>query len=94
MESKYYEIGYLEKYSLEERTNFDVERSFIVKELLPVQRIIMNNDYFEEIKKMERELTDIKLTETEEELITCILKHPKLEGSVSSHGMNLINGFF
>ena len=94
LESKYYEIGYLEKYSLEERTNFDVERSFIVKELLPVQRIMMNNDYFEEIKKMERELTDIKLTETEEELITRILKHPKLEGSVSSHGMTLIDGFF
>ena len=54
----------------------------------------MNNDYFEEIKKMERELTDIKLTETEEELITRIIKHPKLEGSVSSHGMNLIDGFF
>ena len=49
---------------------------------------------WEEIKKMERELTDIKLTETEEELITRILKHPKLECSVSSYGMNLIDGFF
>lgn len=93
LSSKYNEHDYWEKYSSEERKKFDIERSILLK-VLTVQRIIINNEYFEEIKEIERELTDIKLTETEEELITRILEHPKLEGKISSHGINLIDGFY
>lgn len=93
LSSKYNELDYWEKYSSEERKKFDIERSIII-EVLRVQRIIRNNEYFEEIKEIERELTNIELTDGEKELITRILEHPKLEGKISSHGINLIDGFY
>ena len=93
LSSKYNELDYWEKYSSEERKKFDIERSILI-EVLQVQRIIRNNKYFEEIKEIERELTDIQLTETEEELVLQVLHHPNIEGKISSHGINLIYGFY
>ena len=93
LSSKYNELDYWEKYSSEERKKFDTERSILI-EVLRVQRIIRNKEYFEEIKEIERELTNIELTDGEKELITRILEHPKLEGKISSHGINLIDGFY
>ena len=93
LSSKYNELDYWEKYSPQERKDFDIERSIII-EVLRVQRIIKNKEYFEEIKEIERELTDIELTNGEKELITRILGHPKLEGVIQCHGINLINGFY
>ena len=93
LSSKYNELDYWEKYSSEERKNFDIERSILIQVLI-VQRIIRNKEYFEEIKEIERELTNIELTDGEKELITRILEHPKLEGKISSHGINLIDGFY
>lgn len=93
LSSKYNELDYWEKYSSEQRKNFDIERG-ILMDVLKVQRIIRNNEYFEEIKEIERELTDIVLTDGEKDLIRLILEHPKLEGNISSHGINLIDGFY
>lgn len=93
LSSKYNEPDYWEKYSPEERKNIDIERS-LFNEVLNVQRIIRNKEYFEEIKEIERELTNIKLTHTEEELVLQVLHHPGLEGVISSHGINLIDGFY
>jgi len=93
LSSKYNELDYWEKYSSEQRKNFDIERG-ILMDVLKVQRIIRNNEYFEEIKQIERELTDIELTDGEKELINKVLSHPKLEGLVYYHGINLIDGFY
>lgn len=93
LSSKNDELDYWEKYSSEERKNFDIERGSFM-DVLKVQRIIRNKEYFEEIKQIEHELTNIKLTEEEEELVLQVLHHPKLEGIISSHGINLIDGFY
>jgi len=93
LSSKYNEDDYWEKYSSEERKAFDIERG-ILMDVLKVQRIIRNKDYYEEIKQIEQELTDIELTDEEGELIIKILTHPKLQDSVLSHGINLIDGFY
>lgn len=93
LSSKYNELDYWEKYSSEERKDFDIERG-ILMDVLKFQRIIRNKDYCEEIKQIERELTDIELTDREKELVTRVLEHPILQGKISSHGINLINGFY
>lgn len=93
LSSKYNELDYWEKYSSEQRKIFDIERG-ILMDVLKVQRIIRNKDYFEEIKQIERELTDIELTDGEKELIIRVLQHSKLQNKISSHGINLIDGFY
>ena len=89
LSSKYNELDYWEKYSSEERKNFDIERG-ILMDVLKVQRIVRNKEYFEEIKQIERELTDIELTDTEKDLINRIINHSKLEGGIQWHGINLV----
>jgi len=93
LSSKYNELDYWEKYPSEERKKFDTERSILI-EVLRVQRIIRNKEYFNKIKQIEQELTDIELTDGEKELINKVLSHPKLKGSIYFHGINLIEGFF
>lgn len=93
LSSKYNEVDYWEKYSSEEIKKFDIERG-ILMDVLKIQQIIRNNDYYEEIKEIEQELTDIKLTDGEKELIDKVLTHPKLEGTIKCHGINLIDGFY
>lgn len=77
----------------EERKELDIEQDKL-RQTLNIQRIISNPVYFEEIKEIERELTNIELTRDEEELVLQVLHHPKLEGVISSHGINLIDGFY
>ena len=93
LSNKYNENDYYEKYSSEERDNFDIEKS-IFRDVLNVQRIIRNKEYFQEIKDIERELTNIELTDKEKELINKFVNHPKLEGAIAFHGINLIDGFY
>lgn len=93
LSNKYNERDYYEKYSSEERDNFDIEKS-IFRDVLNVQRIIRNKEYFEEIKDIERELTNIELTDKEKELINKFVNNPKLEGAIAFHGINLIDGFY
>lgn len=77
----------------EERKEIDFEQNNL-RRILNIQRIISNPVYCEEIKQIERELTDIELTDREKELVTCVLEHPNLQGKISSHGINLIHGFY
>ena len=89
--NKCYSDDYWEKYSSEERQKIDSERNFLMG-VLKVQRIIQNKDYFEEIKKIERELTDIELTDEEKELINKVLSDVKID--FDCHGINLIDGYY
>jgi hypothetical protein len=86
------ELNFWDKYTVDEIKclNLDIK---ILKEKIDVQRIIMNQEYFNEIKEIERELTDIELTNREKEIIEQIITHPKLKGRVECHGINLIEGF-
>ncbi len=77
---------YLEKYSEQERNVFNFELNLLIEVFVDQRR---NHEYFQEIKKIERELTNIKLTEEENELVLRVLNHPKLEGVIYSHGINL-----
>lgn len=79
--------------SKEERKELDIEQHKL-RDILNIQRIIINPNYFQEIKEIERDLTDIELTNEEIELINKIVTHPKLEGAVKWHGINLIEGFY
>ena len=88
--NKYNEDDYWEKYTSEERKNFDIERQ-LLNEVLIIQRIIKDPDYFTEIKKIYDELTNIELTEEEKQIINKVLTHPNLEGNISNHGFNLID---
>lgn len=88
--NKYNEDDYWEKYTSEERKNFDIERQ-LLNEVLIIQRIIKDPDYFTEIKQIYNELTNIELTEEEKQTIDKVLNHPKLEGYISNHGFNLID---
>jgi hypothetical protein len=63
-------------------------------EKLDIQRIISRPEYFEEIKQIEKSLTDITLSNEEKELINSVLSHPKLNGIIEFHGINLIEGLY
>ena len=93
LSSKYKELDYWEKYSNQERKDFDIEGG-ILMDVLKVQRIIRNKEYFEEIKQIERELTNIELTDGEKELIQKVISHPKLVGAIGRHGIHLIDGIY
>ena len=82
-----------DKYSSDERNEFN-KKQITLRETLNIQRIISNPEYFEEIKEIERELTDIELTEEEKELVQKVLSHPKLEGAIEFNGINLIDGYY
>jgi len=62
---------------------------------LKVQRIIYNSEYFEEIKNLEKNIINqITLTNEQNEFIQKVITHPKLEGLINWHGLNLVSGFF
>ena len=82
----------LEPFTQEEFKKYEKEPK--LRKTLDIQRIISNPVYFDEIKEIERELTDIELTDGEKELINKVLSQPKLEGSIEYHGFNLINGYY
>ena len=79
--------------SQEERKEIAIEQDNL-RQTLNIQRIIINYSYFDEIKHLERELTDIKLTQEEEEVVSQILHHPKLVNFILTYGMNLIEGYY
>ena len=61
----------LEPFTQEELKKCEKEHK--LRKTLDIQRIISNPVYFEEIKEIERELTDIELTDGEKELIKSII---------------------
>jgi hypothetical protein len=84
---------YWKKFSEKELIDMDNER-FHLTGKLNIQRIIATPDYLEEIVKLEKSLTNIILSNEEEELVNLVLSHPKLDGVIESHGINLIEGFY
>ena len=81
------------KYSEKERIEFENER-ISLNDKLNIQRIISKPEYFEEILRIEKSLTNIELTDGEKELIEKVLSHPKLEGAIQCNGIHLIEGFY
>lgn len=59
---------------------------------LNIQRIISNPKYFEEIKNIEKSLTNIELTDREKTLINKVINHPNIKDLIEFHGINLIEG--
>ena len=90
---KFEEDDYWTKYSEKELIEYDNERISLIQKL-NIQRIIARPDYFEEIKRIEESLTDIILSNEEEEIVNLVVSHPKLEGVIDCHGINLIEGYY
>lgn len=83
-----------EKMSDDEWKEFNTKRSNIFNQL-KIQRIIHNQDCFEDIKKLDKKLIEqVNFTKEQSELIQKVLSHPNIEGAVSWHGLNLISGYY
>ncbi len=62
---------------------------------LKFQRVIHDQEYFEQIKNLEKELIEqVSLNQQQIALINSIISHPKLEGLVGWHGLGLVDGFY
>lgn len=86
--------GIINGLSNKEWNELETERTDLFNRL-KIQRIIHNKEYFEDIKNLEKELTDqVSLSDEQNELIKKVLTHPKLEGLISWHGLSLINGYY
>jgi hypothetical protein len=88
-----YDVDFWNKYSEKEQMELNTETADLL-EKLKIQRIIARPEYFEEIVRLEKSLTDIILSDKENELVQKVLNHPNLEGLIESHGINLIEGFY
>ena len=61
---------------------------------IQIQLIIANPEYYNKIISMEQELTNIKLTQEELDLIKAVETHPSLAGLIKFSGFNLANGYY
>lgn len=78
----------------DEFLNLEREKTKLFDQL-KVQRIIHNSEFFEEIKNLEKNLINqITLTDEQNEFIQKVINHPKLEGLINWHGLNLVSGFY
>lgn len=87
------ELKNCEKRLQEAKDNEDWFEEHQLKKVLNIQRMILNTTYFEEIKKIEHEMTDIELTDKEKEVISKVLDHPKLKGAIKWHGINFFDQY-
>ena len=86
--------GIINGLSNKEWNELETERTDLFNRL-KVQRIIHNQEYFEEIKNLEKELTEqVILSNEQNELVNKVLTYTKLEGLISWHGLSLINGYY
>jgi len=85
-----------EDYSKEDYSNMSKIRTELIQlsDKQSIQDFIKNKAYFEEIKEIEKDITNIELTDEEKDIISRIINHPKLEGKYSAHGMMLIDYSF
>lgn len=83
-----------EKMNDDEWKEFNAKRSNIFNQL-KIQRIIHDPEYFEEIKKLEKKILEqVNFTQEQGKIIQKILAHPKFEGNIIWHGLNLIDGYY
>ena len=70
----------------------DVHDNIIkLTDLLKIQYIISDSDYYQKIIEMEKNITNIQLTEQEKILIDTVMKHPKLEGLIEYSHFELVS---
>jgi hypothetical protein len=62
-----------------------------LKDLLKIQYIISDNEYYQKIIEIEKNITNIQLTKEEELLIDIVIKHPKLEGLIEYSHFELMS---
>lgn len=84
------DVDYITKYSEEERLGFNKQR-IELDNILKIQRILLNIDYYNEISKIYENLINIELTTYEIELINKVLLHPSLNGLIFNHGLCLVD---
>jgi len=84
MELKYKKLLDDETYSKDIHDNI-----LKLTELLKIQYIISDNEYYQKIIEIEKNITNIKLTK-EELLINTVMKHPKLEGLIEYSHFELV----
>lgn len=89
----YDDIDYLKKYSEHERLLLSNERNEL-NTIIKIQRILIDTDYYNEIKLIYENLTNIQFNSEEQELINKVLNHPNLNGLVSNHGLSLVEYFY
>jgi hypothetical protein len=85
--------AHMNNYKDEDELDYDNIRKKInsTENILMIQRIVNNPEYFSEIKDLYNKITDIELTDEEKELIHKVVTHPKLNGVIASHGFNLFD---
>jgi hypothetical protein len=88
-----YDDDFWIKYSEKEQIELNTERKDLFAKL-KIQRIIARPEYFEKIVQCEQSLTNVLLTDKENELLQKILNHPNLEGLIEYHGIELIEGYY
>jgi len=74
---------------LDDETNY--KDIYKLKDLLKIQYIISDSDYYQKIIEIEENITNIQLTKEEELLIEKIIKHPKLEGLIEYSHFELVS---
>jgi len=62
-----------------------------LKDLLKIQYIISDREYYQKIIEIEKNITNIQLTKEEELLIDTVMKHPKLEGLIEYSHFELVS---
>ncbi len=59
-------------------------------DVLEIQRCVQNEKNFNKLIAIEKELTNIELSQEETDILNKILNHPTLNGIVDFHGFNLV----
>jgi hypothetical protein len=77
-------------YTLEEIEQLERD-SIKLYDILEIQRIVQNpSKLYNHIVSVEKELTNIELSEEENNIIQKVLNHPTLINIIESHGFNLV----
>jgi hypothetical protein len=80
--------------SEKECIEIEIERNELFYKL-KYQRIMHDTEYFQKIINLEKDITEqVNLTEQQLALINMVISHPKLEGLIGWHGLNLVDGFY
>lgn len=82
------------KLSQEEWKEHDKKVNEIAQQLA-IQMFIYDQEYFQEIKNLKKELLDqVTFTDEQNDLINKIITHSKLEGLISWHGLTFVDGYW
>ncbi len=71
-----------------------INEMYTLMPIYKLQRIIYQPNYFEEIKSIEKSLTEIELMQNEQDLINKIINHPNIKNFIHSHGIYFVEGYY